>query len=121
MPKLKKTKGVIINVASVGGERPRPGSLAYATSKGALLQLTRELATAVGRWNITVNSVTPGMIPVDAIPMADNIRENLSKMTPLGRVGKPEEIAAPVFFLATPQASFITGAELKVDGGWSVW
>ncbi|MGN6100123.1 MAG: SDR family NAD(P)-dependent oxidoreductase [Devosia sp.] len=94
---------------------------AYAATKGAVLQLTRELATALGRWGITVNAVTPGMIPVDAIPMAEATRERLSKSTPLGRVGRPEEIAAVVRFMAGRGSAFMTGAEVKVDGGWSIW
>jgi len=94
---------------------------AYAAAKGAVLQLTRELATAVGRWGITVNSVTPGMIPVDAIPMPEATRERLSRMTPIGRVGKPEEIATVVRFVAGAGSSFMTGSELRADGGWSIW
>lgn len=94
---------------------------AYAATKGAVLQLTRELATALGKWGITVNAVTPGMIPVDAIPMAEATRERLSKATPLGRVGRPEEIAAVVRFMAGSGSAFMTGAEVKVDGGWSIW
>ena len=94
---------------------------AYAATKGAVLQLTRELATAVGRWGITVNSVTPGMIPVDSNPMADTTRERLSRSTPLGRVGRPEEIAAVVRFIAGAGSSFMTGSEVRVDGGWSIW
>lgn len=94
---------------------------AYAATKGATLQLTRELATAVGRWGITVNSVTPGMIPVDAIPMADATRKRLSDSTPLGRVGRPEEIATVVRFVAGAGSSFMTGSELRADGGWSIW
>lgn len=103
------------------GNRGPVREVAYSASKGAVLQLTRELATALGPWNITVNTVTPGMIPVAAIPMAEDIRDRLSGMTPLGRVGLPSEIAPAVWFLAGPGASFITGAELKIDGGWSIW
>lgn len=103
------------------GNRGPIREVAYSASKGAVIQLTRELATALGPWNITVNTVTPGMIPVTANPMANDIRERLSAMTPLGRVGLSSEIAPAVLFLAGPGASFITGAELKIDGGWSIW
>ena len=94
---------------------------AYAATKAALLQLTRELATAVGRWGITVNSVTPGMIPVDANPMPAATNERLSRSTPLGRVGRPKEIATVVCFIAGAGSSFMTGSEVRVDGGWSIW
>jgi NAD(P)-dependent dehydrogenase (short-subunit alcohol dehydrogenase family) len=95
--------------------------VAYSASKGALLQLTRELATAVGRWNVTVNTVTPGMVPVDAIPMAPLIRHRLEAMTPMRRTGTPSDIAAAVRYLVSEEASFVTGGELRVDGGWSIW
>ncbi len=103
-----------------GGRGP-VREFAYAATKGAVLQLTRELATALGRWGITVNAVTPGMIPVDAIPMADVTRARLSAATPLGRVGRPEEIADVVRFVASARSAFMTGAEIRVDGGWSIW
>lgn len=133
-------QGRVINIASVYGslainndyygdslpwqtpnDRGPVREFAYAATKGAVLQLTRELATALAPWGITVNSVTPGMIPVSANPLADSTQERLSHMTPLGRVGRPEEIASVVRFVASRRASFMTGSEIKVDGGWSIW
>ncbi len=95
--------------------------VAYAASKGAVKQLTRELAAAVGRWDITVNSVSPGMFPVEDAPIDPAVRERLAQATPLNRVGRPEELAAAVRFLCSEEASFVTGADLVVDGGWSIW
>jgi NAD(P)-dependent dehydrogenase (short-subunit alcohol dehydrogenase family) len=103
------------------GDRGPIREVAYSAAKGAVLQLTRELATALGRWGITVNTVTPGMIPVDAIPMPEATRDRLVAATPIGRVGTPADIASMVEYLAGPEASFVTGAEFKVDGGWSIW
>lgn len=94
---------------------------AYAASKGAVLQVTRELATAVAPWNIRVNAVTPGMIKVPANPLGEMIEARLVRATPLGRMGRPEDVAPMVRFLASPEAGFIVGAEIKVDGGWSIW
>lgn len=141
IPELRKsTQARIINIGSVYGslginndfygerlpwDNARGAGpvreFAYAATKGAVLQLTRELATAVGRWGITVNSVTPGMIPVDANPMPAATCERLSRSTPLGRVGRPEEIATVVRFIAGAGSSFMTGSEVRVDGGWSIW
>jgi NAD(P)-dependent dehydrogenase (short-subunit alcohol dehydrogenase family) len=141
IPELRKsTQARIINIGSVYGslginndfygegllwDNARGAGpvreFAYAATKGAVLQLTRELATAVGRWRITVNSVTPGMIPVDANPLPAATRERLSKSTPLGRVGRPEEIATVVRFIAGAGSSFMTGSEVRVDRGWSIW
>ncbi len=103
------------------GDRGPMREVAYAASKGAVKQLTRELAAAVGRWGITVNSVSPGMFPVEDAPIDPAVRERLAQATPLGRVGRPEELAAAVRFLCSEEASFVTGADLVVDGGWSIW
>lgn len=103
------------------GDRGPLREVAYAASKGAVKQLTRELAAAVGRWEITVNSVSPGMFPVEDAPIDPVVREQLAAATPLRRVGRPEELAAAVRFLCSEEASFVTGADLVVDGGWSIW
>jgi NAD(P)-dependent dehydrogenase (short-subunit alcohol dehydrogenase family) len=103
------------------GDRGPVRAIAYAASKGGLLQLTRELAAAMGPWNITVNLVAPGMIDVESRLISPSRRKLLESRTPLRRVGQPEDVAAAVEFLASDAASFITGAELRVDGGWTVW
>jgi NAD(P)-dependent dehydrogenase (short-subunit alcohol dehydrogenase family) len=96
---------------------------AYHTSKGAILNLTRDLAAAVAKWKITVNTVSPGMVMTEQSEgiLSPEVERRLSAMTPLGRFGKPEEIAYAVRFLASDQAAFITGEELRVDGGWTIW
>jgi NAD(P)-dependent dehydrogenase (short-subunit alcohol dehydrogenase family) len=96
---------------------------AYHSSKGALLNLTRDLAVAVAKWRVTVNTVSPGMIVTDQSRglLSDTVKQRLCEMTPLGRFGEPAEIAHAVRFLASDEAAFITGEELRVDGGWSIW
>jgi NAD(P)-dependent dehydrogenase (short-subunit alcohol dehydrogenase family) len=96
---------------------------AYHTSKSALLNLTRELAGAVAPWNVTVNSVSPGYVLTDQSRdlMPDEIKRRLTSATPLKRFGEPWEIASAVRYLASEEAGFITGTDLLVDGGWSIW
>jgi len=102
------------------GPRRQP---AYHTSKGAILNLSRDLAAAVARWGVTVNTVSPGMVVTEQSEgiISDEVIRRLCEMTPVGRFGKPEEIAHAVAFLAAEDAAFITGAEIRVDGGWSIW
>jgi NAD(P)-dependent dehydrogenase (short-subunit alcohol dehydrogenase family) len=104
----------------VGGPTRNP---AYHTSKGALLNLTRDLAIPVARWGITVNAISPGMFITEQSRdiVNEEVIASLSRMTPMGRFGKPREIGHAVRFLASDEASFITGANLVVDGGWSIW
>lgn len=107
--------------AESDGDRGPWRQSSYSASKGAVHQLTRELAAALGQWGITVNTVAPGMFPIDGKPLPADVETALSHHTPLGRVGRPEEIGAAVSFLASPDSSYITGAELVVDGGFSLW
>jgi NAD(P)-dependent dehydrogenase (short-subunit alcohol dehydrogenase family) len=102
------------------GPRRQP---AYHTSKGAVLNLTRDLAAAVARWGVTVNAVSPGMVMTEQSEglLSPEVERRLSEMTPVGRFGRPAEIAHAVRFLASDEAAFITGEELRVDGGWSIW
>lgn len=114
--------GAIVNTASVSAYRGRPErpSHAYAASKGAVLALTRAMAVSYGRDRIRVNAICPGVIrtrlTVDFIERAERAAET-GQGIPLGRVGEPEDIARCALFLASDDASFITGAEIVVDGG----
>ncbi len=114
----KARKGRIISISSVVGATGNPGQANYAAAKAGIVGFTKALAREVGSRNITVNTVAPGFIDTDmtrALPEA--AREALLKQIPLGRLGSPEDVAHAVAFLASPQAAYITGATLHVNGG----
>jgi 3-oxoacyl-[acyl-carrier protein] reductase len=122
---LKKEKGVILNVASVGGEQPRPGSLAYATSKGAVINMTRALAVELAKYKIRVNCINPG--PTDTPMMFkfipefnEEIKNTIGSGTPLRSWVMPEDVAYAGVFLASDEASKITGSALAVDSGLKI-
>ena len=117
-PMMKQRFGRIINITSVVGLSGQAGQANYAASKAGLIGFTKSLAREVGSRNITVNAVAPGFVPTaltDVLP--PEMVEQAIANTPLGRLGKPEEIACAVAFLASDQAAFITGQVLSVDGG----
>jgi 3-oxoacyl-[acyl-carrier protein] reductase len=115
--------GVIINTASTAGIRPRPGMLAYAASKGAVITLTKALALELAPYGIRVNAVAPVATDTPMLPVffgtgnPEEARRRFLESIPLGRLNTPEDIARAVLFLASDEAAMITGVCLEVDGG----
>lgn len=116
---IRKKSGRIINISSVSGIMGNAGQANYSASKAGLIGLTKSVARELASRNVTCNAVAPGFIQTD---MTENIGEDntLRSMIPLGRMGKPEDIAAAVAFLASDAAAYITGEVLRVDGGLAI-
>ncbi len=115
---MKERWGRIINIASVVGEMGNAGQVNYAASKAGLIGLTKSLAQEVGSRNITVNAVSPGFIETEMTEhLSPELKEKMIAQTPLRRMGTADEIAHAVKFLASNEASFITGHVLSVNGG----
>jgi 3-oxoacyl-[acyl-carrier protein] reductase len=117
-PMVRQRGGRIVNVASIVGMMGNPGQANYAAAKAGLIGFTRATAREVASRGVLVNAVAPGFIQTrmtDALP--ESARETLQKQIPLGRLGQPEDIAPVVLFLCLPEASYITGQVLVVDGG----
>jgi 3-oxoacyl-[acyl-carrier protein] reductase len=117
-PMVKQRGGAIINLVSVVGEMGNAGQAAYAASKAGLMGLTKALARELASRNIRVNAVSPGFIETDMTSKIDAaMRKRLLESIPLGRLGRADEVAASVLFLASDAASYTTGEVLKVNGG----
>ncbi len=115
---LAAAKGTVVNVTSIAGSRVHPfAGAAYATSKAALAALTREMAHDFGPFGVRVNAIAPGEVETSILsPGTEKIVENL----PLRRLGQPEEVASAIYFLCSEEASYISGAEIEVNGAQHV-
>ncbi|MFO1067310.1 MAG: SDR family oxidoreductase [Geminicoccaceae bacterium] len=118
-PLLEEAGGAIVNITSIAGSRVHPfAGSAYSTSKAALTALTRELAADLAHMGIRVNAVCPGEINTAILSPGT---EKLVERIPLRRLGSPDEVAAAIYYLCSEQASYITGAEIPVNGGQDVY
>lgn len=118
---MRAKYGRIINLSSVVAELGNPGQAVYAASKAGIIGLTKTLAREYASRGITVNVVAPGFVETDmTASLPEAAQKGIVEQTPLGRVGKPEEVAAAILFLASDEASYVTGQVLRVNGGMYV-
>lgn len=121
VPALRKTKGGIVNMASIASFVSTSTSISYSTSKAAVKMLTQNLAAELGKDGVRVNAVAPGTL---VTPMTEATRNNAERRDrflsriPMGRFGEPSEIVGPIVFLASDMASYVTGSTIVVDGGY---
>lgn len=115
----EQRRGAIVNIASEAGKMGEKRMTVYAATKGAVMGFTKALAVEMGRFNVRVNAVCPGITrtPMTAGYSEEQV-ERFSKMYPLGRLGNPEDIAAMITFLVSDQTSWVTGQAISVSGGW---
>ena len=121
LPLIVANQGSIISISSVVAFEGNFGQTNYASAKAGIIGFTKSLAKELGRFGVRVNAVCPGFIEtkmVESVP--ENIKQMVKQLTALGRFGKPEEVANLVYFLATDEASFITGEAIKIDGGLAI-
>ena len=118
---IVNNRGKIINVSSLVGIRGNFGQTNYAAAKAGIIGFTKSLAKEIGRFGVTVNAIAPGFIETNLTQkMPEEIKGMVKKFTPLGRFGKPEEVAFLITFLASEKADFITGSVVNIDGGLSL-
>jgi len=115
---IPQKKGKIINISSISGIMGTPGQVNYAATKGGMISFTKSLARELGSFNIHVNAVAPGLIESEVVSKMPKEKVGaIIKSSSLGRIGKPEEVARAVLFLASDQSDYITGQTIVVDGG----
>lgn len=118
---LKQRAGKIINISSVSGIFGNAGQANYSASKAGVIGLTKAVARELASRGINVNAVAPGFVETDMTDaLSDSVKENLKSQIPLGKIGHPQDIAKAVAFLASPDADYITGQVLSVDGGMAI-
>jgi len=118
LPLIIANQGKIVNISSLVGQRGNFGQTNYAAAKAGIIGFTKALSKEVGRFGVTVNAIAPGFIETRLTEnLPPELKETIKKFTPLGRFGKPEEVASLVFFLASQEANFITGTVVNIDGG----